>query len=253
MIYGGSELLKKAYPTINIDDIEAVIEEIDVNKDGRIEIDEFIGFMHSSSGALGISKNSPQYRAILALKAQRRFLPNDFMNYFEKISASALYVPSFLSTLHGQFKNLPSESFRLVRDPSGIGYMDIRPTLDRDGKPTKLIQEIQPYLSGYIVLNSASGVPIPDPLVMKRENIVSRTIKISFFDTKSNKFVYGSAFVLAAWDPGAEDMWTFNSAQGTGTNPVVFKWVDKATVPQIAVIFEFVSSIKYHLFLLNSP
>ncbi len=237
-------MLKKTYPTIRIADIEAVIEEIDANKDGRIEIDEFISFMHSSPSTLNLSKNSPQYRGVLALKAQRRFLPNDFMNYFEKISTSRLYVSSFLSALHAQFKNLPSESFKLVRDVSGIGYMDVRPTMDREGKPTRLIQEIVPLLSGYIVMNSASGVPIPDPLVLKRENIVSRVVKVSFYDSKNNRFVYGSAFVLAEWDRCSEDRWTFNSPQGVGTNPLVFKWTDKATVSQIDVIFEFVSSIK---------
>ena len=227
-----------------MEDLEAVIEEIDVNKDGKVDIDEFIGFMHGSVDALQMNKNSQQYRSVLALKAQRRYTPDEFMNYFEKMSVSALYVPSFIAQLHQQAKNLPSESFKLVRDTSGIGYLDIHPMIGKDGKPSKDLEQIIPHLSGYIILQTASGVPIPDPITLKRENIVNRIVKVGFFDNKSGSFVYGTSFVSADWTPDAEDEWTFNSASTTGTNPLVIKWLETSTVSQIDIIFEFVSSIK---------
>ncbi len=230
---------------MRLEDLEAVIEDIDVNKDGKVDIDEFIGYMHNSAQILQAKKDSKQYRAVLALKHQRRFSPNDFMNYFEKISASVLYVPSFLSTLNAQRKQLPSESFKLIRDASGLGYIDVKPVIGPDKKPTRTLQEIFPHLSGYIVLEAANGIPIPDPLVLKRENIVNRVVKIAFYDNKASRCIFGSAFVSATWTPEAEDIWSFNGASGVGTNPVAFKWTDKTVIQNIDVIFELVSSIKY--------
>ena len=230
---------------MRLEDLEAVIESIDVNKDGKIDIDEFISYMHSSTQILQMKKDSKQYQAVLALKHQRRFSPNDFMNYFEKISASVLYIPSFISALNAQYKNLPSEPFKLVRDASGLGYVDLRPIMGMDRKPTRMLQEIVPHMSGYIVLEGATGIPIPDPMVLKRENIVNRVVKIAFFDNKAGKFVHGSTFVSAIWTPEAEDVWSFNSASAIGTNPVAYKWTDRTNVQSIDVIFELVSSIKY--------
>jgi len=238
-------LLRKDYPAIRIEDLEAVFSEIDTNKDGKIDIDELISYMHGSTQALQMDKDSKKYRAIMTLKHQRRFSPNDFLNYFEKISASILYVPSFTSELHNLCKNLPSESFRITRDASGLGYVDVKPVIGTDKKPTKQIQEIPPVLAGYIVLDSSAGIPIPDPAFLKRENIVNRTVKILFYDTKATKFIHGSCEVQCAWDENYEDVWSFNGTGEAGSNPIVFKWCDNANLDNIDIIFEFVSSMRY--------
>ena len=123
-----SDILQKKYPSLKIEDIEAIIEEVDVDKDGKIGIDEFIGFMHGSANMLQMNQNSRQYKAILALKAQRRFSPNEFLNYFDKLSSSFKYANSFISAQHSQYRNLPSEPFRLLRDPHRLdGYIDVFP------------------------------------------------------------------------------------------------------------------------------
>eukprot|EP01022_Parablepharisma_sp_SALTPOND_P025165 TRINITY_DN576_c0_g1_i1.p1 TRINITY_DN576_c0_g1~~TRINITY_DN576_c0_g1_i1.p1 ORF type:complete len:1565 (-),score=226.38 TRINITY_DN576_c0_g1_i1:14582-19174(-) len=240
-------LLRQKYPTIQTEDLEAVFEEIDANKDGKIDIDEFIGFMHSSSQALQMDKDSKKYKAVLSLKHQRRFSPNDFMNYFEKISVSTLYVPSFMSGLHSVGKNLPSESFKLKKDVTGLGYADMKSVIGPDKKPTKVLKEIVPTIAGYIVLQSATGIPIPDPMILKRENIVARAVKIAFYDNTATKFVHGSAIITAGWDGASEDVWSFNTVGEVGTNPVVFKWCDSATIKQIDVIFEFIASVRYNI------
>jgi len=238
----------KVYPKLKIEDLEVVIESMDQTRDGKIDIDEFIASMHSDPTILEAKSTSRQYKAILSLKAQRRFLPNDFMKYFEKIAESALYIPSFITNLHMQNKNLPSESFRLTRDENTIWFKDIKPVMEGQSKPTKHMKEIDPLIGGYIIMNGATGIPIPSEGILKRENIVNRVVKLGYFDTISNKFIYGTALLHAEWDQESEDIWSFNAAKALGTNPIVFKWVDKSTLPNIDVIFEFISTIKYFLY-----
>eukprot|EP00826_Nyctotherus_ovalis_P049111 TRINITY_DN5873_c0_g5_i1.p1 TRINITY_DN5873_c0_g5~~TRINITY_DN5873_c0_g5_i1.p1 ORF type:complete len:314 (-),score=40.18 TRINITY_DN5873_c0_g5_i1:691-1632(-) len=187
-------------------------------------------------------KNSKKYKVVLSLKHQRRLSPNEFMSYFERIGRSGLYLPSFTLQLHSMGKNLPSESFRLARNFCGLGYLDIDPAIGADNKPTNSLQELVPAISGYIIFNKATGVPILDPLVLKREDILNRTIKVSFYDNE--RFLYGAATVEAGWNEAEEDIWTFNSVGNVGTNPIVFKWCDSSKAKQIDIVFEFVSSIK---------
>lgn len=200
--------------------------------------------MHTNANALQYSQDSQQYKGILALKAERRFSPNDFLTYFDRISASVLYIPSFLSELHKRLLNLPSESFALKRDSTGIGYVDLKPVLDEKKRLTRALQEITPFLSGYINFLTATGIPIPDPTVIKREDIVNRVIKMGYFDTKTNKFIYGTAFVDVEWSEQAEDIWSFNRDNVVGTNPIIFKWCDSNQITQTDIVFEFISSIK---------
>ena len=210
----------------------------------KVNIDEFIDFMRSHPKTTAISINSREYQSILALKAQRLILPNDYMNYFETISVSVLYGPSYISGLHSQMKNLPSESFRLTHDSSGIWYEDIKPATDPESKPVQVIKMADPIFSGYITLRSSSGVPIPDIAMMKRENIVNRVIKVGFYNNKHQTVVYGTAFLQAEWDESNEDIWKFNTTSQVGTNPLVYRWSDKESANDIEILFEFVSSFK---------
>ena len=249
-----SDVLRHDYPALKLGDLEAVRDEIDTNKDGRIDIDEFIKFMHNDLSALQMSRDSRQYRAVLAVKAQRRMSPNEFMNYFEKISKSLIFCPSFIADLHFHGHNLPSESFWLVRDPCGIGYVDVKPVFDtalQKMQPT--LADLDTELMGYIILRSASGVPIPPQTKLSRSDIVNRAVQIGFFDTQARKFVYGTVHVAAEWHEDPEDVWAFNSESIVGTNPIAFKWADKDAISQIDVVFELVTSIKYLPSLHPSP
>jgi len=232
------------YPQLRIEDIEVAVESLSRNK-GKVNIDEFIDFMRSHPESTTVSMNSREYHAILALKAQRRILPNDYMNYFEKISKSSLYMPSYISTLHNEMKNLPSESFRLIHDSTGLWYEDIKPVIGSENKPVQCMQIVEPSLAGYIVMTEATGIPIPGQEMLRRENIVNRVVQVGFYNNKTKKVVHGTCFFQAEWEEANEDIWKFNGVGDTGTNPLICKWIDRDSENDIDILFEFVSSIKY--------
>ncbi len=235
-----SDLLQKSYPTLRIEDIEAIIEEIDVDKDGKIDIDEFIGFMHTSVNKLQMNQDSRQYRAVLALKAQRKFSPNEFLNYFDKLSSSFRYAGSFTSAQHERRHNLPSEPFRLLRDPHHMGYVDLHPILGPDGKPTYALQEIVPTVTGSITVKTAAGLQ-----ALESAEVVDHVVRVCFFNRKQKRLVGGTAFVAAECDSASPDVWTFKRTKGVAsTNPVVYKWTDKATLADIDLLFELVVALK---------
>jgi Ca2+-binding EF-hand superfamily protein len=239
------EILFKDYPAIQLEDLEEIFEEIDPSKEGKIYINDFMEYISNQENYTEYNKNSKKYKVVLTLKHQRRLLPNEFMTYFEKIASSGLYLPSFILKLHSMDKNLPSESFKLARNFSGLGYLDIDPLMDTTNKPTNTLKEQTPTIAGYIILNNATGVPIPDPLLLKRECILDRAIKVAFYDNLNSMFLYGSVDVLATWTQAEEDIWNFNSVGSIGTNPIVYKWCDNTRSKQIDVVFEFVSTIRY--------
>ena len=146
-------------------------------------------------------------------------------------------------------RNLPSESFKIIRNPSGLGYLDIEPIISPDNRITTELKEIDPIISGYIIFTETTGIPIPDVKVVKREDIINRTLKVGFYNNKNAKFVYGTVTVAVDWSDESEDIWTFNKVGNVGTNPIVYKWSEKENIKEIDVVVEFVVSIKY-LFLI---
>lgn len=230
-------ILSKECPAIQMEDLEEIFAKVDFEREGRVDIDDFIDYVRSP-GAQTSGK------AVLTLKYQRRLTPNEFMTCYAKMSKSALYTPSFVLQLHAAGRNLPSESFKLVRNVSGLGYVDIEPALDANNKPVNMLRESEPGIAGYVTLSEATGVPIPDEGVLPRENVVGRMVKAAFYNNKNSAFVCGSATVLAAWSGEEEDVWTFNDAGKVGTNPLAVKWGEAGVARDIDIVFEFVASIK---------
>eukprot|EP01022_Parablepharisma_sp_SALTPOND_P016845 TRINITY_DN2570_c1_g1_i1.p1 TRINITY_DN2570_c1_g1~~TRINITY_DN2570_c1_g1_i1.p1 ORF type:complete len:2323 (+),score=343.15 TRINITY_DN2570_c1_g1_i1:72-6971(+) len=222
------ELIKKEYPKVKMDELAALIEECDRNKDMKIDIDEFVDYFSKPfEKALGMKKNPAAHNGLLAIKAHRRVTPNDFMLLFDRIANGDLYFASFISSQLAQRKNLSSEGFQLRVNTVGLGYVDVG------------THGITPLVAGYVVLSSATGVPIPNPGMLDRTQIVARTVKMCFYDEKAKKFVHNSAFVEAEWDENFEDIWNFNAEKVVGTNPIVFKWA-RGEISHIKLILELV-------------
>lgn len=237
-------VLSSECSAVHKSDLEEIFEELDPNKEDKINIDEFVDYIRNPVRQTQLDKKTGKYRAILALKHQRRLNCTEFFNYFGKLSNSMFYAPSFVSKLHSMGKNLPSESFKATRNASGLGYVDIEPAIGPSSKPANTLREIPPDVAGYIVFNTATGVPIPNPALLKREDIVHRAIKVIFYDNKNSQYLHGSAMVVAGWSASEEHTWTFNSVGKVGTNPLVFKWNEMPSVKQIDVVFELVSLLR---------
>lgn len=214
----------RKYPIAKIKDVEEVVEKMAQDNEGRVDIEEFIGLLRSRPPVV---PSTPESRAVLAIKAQRMLLPSDYMNYYSKISVSNLYTLPVITSLHEHQQNLPSDSFKFVRDDLGVWYRDIRPIKDTADKPTGCMQYIEPTHAGYLILARATGVPIQSASSVKRENVVNRVVKVCLLDGERGSVVHGSAFVQAEWDKESEHVWNFNPVGKAGTNPLVFKWVNE--------------------------
>jgi len=235
------ELVKKEYPKVKIDELTALIAECDTNKDMKIDIDEFVNyFIKPYQRLLDIKKNKMAYNGLLAIKAHRRISASEFLSIFDRIAGGGLYFPSFISNLHQQMLNLPSEGFTLKSNTTGVGYRDIIPS---PANATE-ISPIIPNIAGYVVLSGATGVPIPANSIFDRARIAYRQIKLCFYDGKTKQFIYNTAAVDAEWDENMEDQWNVNKDTEIGTNPIAFKWSRTEEISEIKLIFEFVLGIK---------
>ena len=234
----------------------ALIEECDTNKDMRIDIDEFMGyFSRSKIQALSMKKSGAVLNGVMAIKAQRRMMPSDFMNLFDRVAKSELYFAAFLTGQNLRKANLPAEGFTLRLGPTGMGYVDIEGSLDPEARPTCSLAPIVPAVAGYLIFGSATGVPIPLAASFDRKQIVNRSIKLCFFNEGTNTFIHNTAVVAAEWNDSAEgkhmsaviDVWSFNGEKAVGSNPVVFKWASVLPAQaqaQIKVVLELILTIR---------
>lgn len=193
------------YPKVSADELMGMIEEMDTNKDFKIDIDEFIkNFMENSKNVFLKTEGSAIYRGAICLKAQRGVSVSDLFGLLDRISESSLYFPSFMTAQHLAGKNLPSEPFMLRLKHPGLGYDDISATNDEEHKLSPII----PKVAGYIVFRNATGVPIPDPAMLDRNQILNRVVKMCFYDSEKSKFLSGSAYVLAEWSELSTGIWS---------------------------------------------
>ena len=146
--------------------------------------------------------SSRSKNALMAIKLARRIGPSDFFNAFSSLPTT--FMPSFLREQNKKLKNLPSWGFQPIYDSLQMRYKDIYPSLSAEGVPLPLLRNTPPDHGGVITLERAFGVPIPDPNVVVRENILKRQVKIGYFNVKTRQFVGNTCFVLATWKPQYE-------------------------------------------------
>ena len=236
--------MKDNYPRLSEEELNALFIEMDENKDQKIEIDEFINsLMADKCKALLIKTDSKQYRAVLSLKYNRRYSPNEYLEYFLKLSSSLIFSNSFMTDLQLNRKCLAADAFKLVREKdSYCGYKDIPRIMSEDCVPMKQLQEIKPWLAGYLFFKTIVGVPTANNEVLPSKSVINRMIKIGFYDTVKRDFVANSITVIAESSGGNE--WYFNKLNAIGTNPVALKWTDKENFDNIKLVVELVLSIE---------
>jgi hypothetical protein len=85
-------------------DIEELINEVDVNHDGMIDIDEFIKLLGSSEN------NESLKHTVRQINLKRKINPMTFLNIFNGLPMN--FLPSFIKDEQKLFKLLPSATLK---------------------------------------------------------------------------------------------------------------------------------------------
>lgn len=228
-------MFKQCNANITYEDLVGLMREIDVDGDGRLDIDEFIALMTMDQSSFKSSKSG---NTQLMMKKSSKKPAYEFVKYF-KIMPNH-FVESFTTRLWKKKKNLPSSVFEPKINSETLLYKDLKehmlPKSDKD----------HPILAFQLLIENATGVPYPkeDPKAEGSDmKIVKREVRVSMYDTKTGKYIANSAYVHAIYETKNLDKWKFNSWGSVGPNPLIFTSKDKEVVgdeADVHLIFEFV-------------
>ena len=115
--------LKKKGADITLDDVCQLMAEIDIDRDGQLDIDEFISLM-SLGDQLPLS-GSVAKSTYQKIQKSRKMNPVDFVKCFKNMPTN--FVPSFVDELWSCGRsNLPSCVFKAQIDPKTMLWKDVR-------------------------------------------------------------------------------------------------------------------------------
>jgi hypothetical protein len=97
-------------------------------------------------------------------------------------------------------------------------------------------------IGGGILINTAEGISSLDPKATKKERVLRRFLRITFFDMTTYEFCGNSTIIEADYNEGNRDIWTFPKSQGDtrDTNHMVFVGSSGDKNNNKYLIFEFV-------------
>jgi Ca2+-binding EF-hand superfamily protein len=101
---------------IKEDELISLFHEIDQDRSGSIDIDEYIYFIQKNSSGLSAKATA----AVLNIKGARRISLHDLRDIFTAMPSN--FVLSFIAHQNKQGLNLPSSALRPRLDPSGFFY-----------------------------------------------------------------------------------------------------------------------------------
>jgi hypothetical protein len=213
--------------------------ELDIDRDGKLGIDEFVALM--SCGDQLSFRSEASAGAYRRLKRARRLNPRDFLESFKHMPAG--FAPSFVQERWKAGQNLPSSVFRAQVDPETMLWKDVLPPQPSESLPADLaklakelprnVPQLRPITSSAgcsITLVSASGVPLPalgageGGGAFKDEFIVKRAIRVAIAHDQPQPpglrgeapqgppvLVHNAVQVPATWRKADEDIWKFDS------------------------------------------
>ena len=237
------------------DELVSLVKVIDTDKNGKIDIDEFIDFMISTDGYDQLDPLASS--AVLNIKRYKKLSPLDLFNCFKAMPSN--YILSFTRDQTRLRENLPSATIKPQLDAGGIFFTDLFPNtaVNTTTSPTKRSSDrnyinsyVRPFPSDYacdIRLTLATGIPIPHDLnVDRRGQLVGREVRAVLYDFSSSKFVGNTVNIPADWRPEYEDRWYFNPNKIVDENRILFRICDfnEKTQNNLAVVFEFVLFFK---------
>ena len=230
-------VLRSINADITNDELEPLLRYADADKNGHIDIDEFMLVMMGQSPSVF---DDPQASAVMFnIRKTRRLSPLDFFKCFSDMPKH--FMPSFISELHKMRKVLPSSEIVPILDPSGLQFKDINPVASKSKLESLTYLKQNPVqFGGYLTLKMASGISIPDGAIVQRNFILKRFLKVTHFNSLTQKYLGNSTCIEAQWKEQLEDEWTFEVPTDKEYNQIVCRIGPEADTSKIFLIFEFV-------------
>ena len=167
-------ILQSTKADVTQDELNHLLTYVDANHDNKIDIDEFMLLM---TGASPEVFSDPKASAVMFnIRQSRKISPLEFFKMFQGMPQH--FLPSFISEQQKMKKILPSSSIVPALDTSGLQFRDVNPTAQK-GKLDSLtyLKQNPVTAGGYISLELASGISIPDGSIVQRSCILKRFVE----------------------------------------------------------------------------
>ena len=227
--------LQKMGMSVPEGDLKAVIDLADSNKDGKIDIDEFMMLITTDDPS--ILSNPQVMAARFSINRARKLSPIDFLNMFQGVPRH--FMQSFVTEEQKMGRLLQANEVTPTLDRSGLILKDVNvyPVTDRFNKQSYLRMS-SPACGGQITIRLAKGIPIPDPTQVNYGSIIKRLVKVCLYDEKRSCFVGSSCFLVANWRQQEQDIWNFE--QSEDRDIVEFRTgPENIEIQSLSLIFEF--------------
>lgn len=218
------------------EELSHLINLADTNHDGKIDIDEFMLLMVGANPEI---YNDDKASAVLFnIRKSRNINPLDFLKAFSGMPRH--FSPSFIAEKHKMRKNLPSQGISPTLDSSGIQFKDISNTVVQSKLQSAThLKQNEIEAGGYIVMERASGISIPDASIVSRANILKRVVRISTWHAEKMDYIGNSCHIEANWREDMEDRWAFELPQDKDYNIIAAR-IGKGFDPtKVSIVFEF--------------
>ena len=217
---------------ITREELRDLVNSVDLDFNGELDVDEFIDLMTKNPGDKGGSGSAQA--TYLKIK-KRKFDMTEFIKFLRKFPDH--FQESFSTRLYKNKKCLPSSVFTTWIIPHD--EQSVKTTKSIRAEP--MIKTTETTIAAQILLEGAKGVPFPEEEIKSSDEITKRVVRVWIFDFDTNKFIGNSAHIVAKYDNRYKDEWKFNKWGETGTNPLIFR-TDQLDIKNrnVCLIFEFV-------------
>lgn len=229
-------------------EITEIINAVDTNLDGLIDINEFVVLLERNIH----SQNPHIHHTIRQIHLSRKLNPTTFLSIFKGLPMN--FIPSFLREEMKLLKVLPGSTLFPSTDISGILFNDISISESsmKLGKNYDLA-EINSSICCKITFDNATGIPIPDDSVVDRnKEIVGRVLRVCFYNNRQRKFFGNCINLECSWKKDYEDRWYFETDRKKFNHNILIRYHNNDNsnnngLPpqnQIFLVFEFVLFLK---------
>ena len=233
----------KTYLKITQPEFEAVFYDVDQDKTGMVELEDFLAYIKKKPD----DSESPLVSNFI-IKLQQKHVVK--LSVLETIfrNAPKHFCISFTRNNFLEPSNLPSDSLAPKLMSNTLGYFDLYGEF-ADPK-TGNVYPTKPLPSEFIrlvTLELATGIPIPTSVQEAEKNkhsigthLKSRDMRVVLFDRDTQKFVGGTLIFPAIWKSEYEDRWFFEE---TGFDCSFYlKFYQQGS--NLCLVFEFVLNLE---------